>query len=79
MAADGVTTVRSNAGPQETNRLEAAVKGKGMTVLAHVDHAAVAGRGRRHTKEFASEQVMSARVGATRAPFVTLKDVAALG
>jgi uncharacterized protein (DUF302 family) len=36
-----LTTVRSNAGPQETvNRLEAAVKAKGMTVFAHIDHAA---------------------------------------
>ena len=43
MAADGLTTIRSNAGPQETvNRLEAAVKAKGMTVFAHVDHAAEA-------------------------------------
>jgi uncharacterized protein (DUF302 family) len=41
VAADGLTTIRSNAGPQEAvNRLEAAVKAKGMTVFAHVDHAA---------------------------------------
>jgi uncharacterized protein (DUF302 family) len=41
MAADGLITIRSAFGPEETmNRLEAEVKAKGMTVFAHVDHAA---------------------------------------
>jgi uncharacterized protein (DUF302 family) len=41
MAADGLTTVLSSYAPKETmTRLEAAVKAKGMTVFAHVDHAA---------------------------------------
>ena len=41
MAADGLTSVLSSHGPKETmTRLEAAVKAKGMTVFAHVDHAA---------------------------------------
>jgi uncharacterized protein (DUF302 family) len=41
MAADGLTTIRSNYGPKETmNRLEAAVDAKGMTVFARIDHAA---------------------------------------
>jgi uncharacterized protein (DUF302 family) len=41
MAADGLTTVRSNYGPKDTmNRLEAEVKARGMTVFAHIDHAA---------------------------------------
>lgn len=41
MAAEGLTTIRSSGGPRETvNRLEAAVKAKGMTVFAHIDHAA---------------------------------------
>ena len=41
MAADGLTTIRSNYGPKDTmNRLEAEVKARGMTVFAHVDHAA---------------------------------------
>jgi uncharacterized protein (DUF302 family) len=41
MAADGLVTVRSNFGPKETmERLEAEVKAKGLTVFAHVDHAA---------------------------------------
>jgi uncharacterized protein (DUF302 family) len=41
MAADGLTTIRSSNGPQDTmNRLEAAVKAKGMTVFARIDHAA---------------------------------------
>ncbi|QPF82488.1 DUF302 domain-containing protein [Bradyrhizobium genosp. L] len=44
MSADGLITLRSAFGPQETmNRLEAEVKAKGMTVFAHVDHAAGAG------------------------------------
>ncbi len=41
MAFDGLITVRSSFGPEETiNRLEAAVRAKGMTVFAHIDHAA---------------------------------------
>jgi len=41
MAADGLITRRSNFGPEETmKRLEAEVKAKGLTVFAHVDHAA---------------------------------------
>ena len=41
MATDGLTTIRSNYGPQETmNRLEAEIRAKGMTVFAHIDHAA---------------------------------------
>ena len=41
MAVLGLTTIRSSHGPQETmNRLEAAVKAKGMTVFARIDHAA---------------------------------------
>jgi len=41
MAADGLTTMRSSHGPKDTmNRLESAVKAKGMTVFARVDHAA---------------------------------------
>jgi uncharacterized protein (DUF302 family) len=41
MAADGLVTVQSNHDPKETmSRLEAEVKAKGLTVFAHVDHAA---------------------------------------
>jgi len=41
MAAEGLITVRSDYGPTDTMaRLEAAVKAKGLTVFAHVDHAA---------------------------------------
>lgn len=41
MAAEGLVTVKSAFGPEETmKRLEAEVKTKGMTVFAHVDHAA---------------------------------------
>jgi uncharacterized protein (DUF302 family) len=41
MAADGSTTVQSNFGPKETmTRLESAVKAKGLTVFARIDHAA---------------------------------------
>ena len=41
MATDGLTTIRSSYGPQETmNRLEAEIRAKGMTVFAHIDHAA---------------------------------------
>jgi uncharacterized protein (DUF302 family) len=41
MAADGLITVRSSFGPKQTmDKLEAEVKAKGLTVFAHVDHAA---------------------------------------
>jgi uncharacterized protein (DUF302 family) len=41
MAVDGLITMPSSFGPEETmNRLEAEVRAKGMTVFAHVDHAA---------------------------------------
>ena len=40
MAANGLTTIKSNYGPEETMaRLEAAVTAKGMTAFAHIDHA----------------------------------------
>jgi uncharacterized protein (DUF302 family) len=39
--ADGLTTLKSSHGPQDTmNRLEAAVKARGMTVFARIDHSA---------------------------------------
>ena len=38
MAVDGLVTLRGNFGAMD--RLEAAVKAKGLTVFAHVDHAA---------------------------------------
>jgi uncharacterized protein (DUF302 family) len=41
MAAEGLINVRSNSGPKDTmSRLEAEVKAKGLTVFAHIDHAA---------------------------------------
>ncbi len=41
MAADGLKSVRSSHGPKQTmDRLEAAVKAKGMTVFARIDHSA---------------------------------------
>jgi uncharacterized protein (DUF302 family) len=41
MVVDGLTTIPSSYGPADTmNRLEAAVRAKGMTVFAHIDHAA---------------------------------------
>jgi uncharacterized protein (DUF302 family) len=41
MAVDGLITTRSSFSPQETmKRLESEVRAKGMTVFAHVDHAA---------------------------------------
>jgi hypothetical protein len=41
MAADGLTTIRSSYGPKDTvKRLETAVKAKGLTVFARIDHAA---------------------------------------
>jgi uncharacterized protein (DUF302 family) len=41
MAVDGLITIKSSCGPQETaDKLEAAVKAKGLTLFAKVDHAA---------------------------------------
>jgi uncharacterized protein (DUF302 family) len=41
MSAEGLITVRSQQGPDETmNRLGAAVRAKGLTVFAQIDHAA---------------------------------------
>lgn len=41
MSADGLITTRSSFGPEETmRRFEAEVRGRGMTVFAHIDHAA---------------------------------------
>ena len=41
MAADGLMTIASSFGPTATmNRLEAALKAKGLTIFARVDHAA---------------------------------------
>jgi uncharacterized protein (DUF302 family) len=41
MAVDGLITLRSAFDPKETmSRLEAEIRAKGMTVFAHVDHAA---------------------------------------
>src|SRR5882757_4680481 len=41
MTADGLITIESRRGPEETmNRFEAEVRAKGMTVFAHIDHAA---------------------------------------
>jgi uncharacterized protein (DUF302 family) len=41
MTVEGLITKRSSFGPEETmKRLEAEVKAKGLTVFAHVDHAA---------------------------------------
>src|ERR1700688_1197809 len=43
MAARGLTTIRSNYGPEETmNRFEAEVRARGMIAFAHIDHAAAA-------------------------------------
>jgi len=40
MAAEGLTTIKSHFGPEDTmNRLEAEVKARGMTVFAHIPHA----------------------------------------
>jgi uncharacterized protein (DUF302 family) len=39
--ADGLTTITSRFGPKQTaDRLDAAVKAKGMTVFARIDHGA---------------------------------------
>jgi uncharacterized protein (DUF302 family) len=41
MAANGLITIRSSYGPQETiDKFEAVVRTKGMTVFARIDHAA---------------------------------------
>jgi uncharacterized protein (DUF302 family) len=41
MSADGLITLRSTLGPQETmSRFEAEVRARGMTIFAHIDHAA---------------------------------------
>ncbi|WP_237179964.1 DUF302 domain-containing protein [Rhodoplanes sp. Z2-YC6860] len=41
MAADGLKIISSHHGSKETaDRLEAAIKAKGMTVFARIDHAA---------------------------------------
>jgi uncharacterized protein (DUF302 family) len=41
MAVDGLITIKSSFGPEDTmKRLDAEVKAKGLTVFAHVDHAA---------------------------------------
>lgn len=41
MPADGLITTRSSFGPDETmRRFEAEVRARGMTVFAHIDHAA---------------------------------------
>src|ERR1700678_2022476 len=41
MAADGLITIPSSFDPKETmDRLEGEVKSKGLTVFAHIDHAA---------------------------------------
>lgn len=41
MAADGLITLPSGNGPEDTmKKLEAAVREKGLTVFAHVNHAA---------------------------------------
>ena len=40
MAVQGLTTIKSNHAPSETmGRFEAAVKAKGLTVFARIDHA----------------------------------------
>lgn len=41
MTAEGLITTRSAFGPEQTaSRLEAEVRAKGLTVFAHIDHAA---------------------------------------
>jgi uncharacterized protein (DUF302 family) len=43
MAADGLITIESHCGPEETmNRFEAEVRARGLTVFAHIDHGASA-------------------------------------
>ena len=46
MSIEGLTTIPSAFGPEETaSRLEAALKAKGIAILARIDHAAAAGEG----------------------------------
>jgi uncharacterized protein (DUF302 family) len=41
MAADGLTSLPSSYGPKDTtDRLEAEIKARGMTIFARIDHAA---------------------------------------
>jgi uncharacterized protein (DUF302 family) len=41
MAVDGLTTIQSSYGPEETiKRIEAEIRSRGMTVFAHIDHTA---------------------------------------
>ena len=41
MATDGLTTIQSRHGPEETiNRIEAEITARDMTIFAQVDHAA---------------------------------------
>jgi len=41
MAADGLITIQSSYGPEDTmSRFEAEVRAKGMTAFAHIDYAA---------------------------------------
>ena len=41
MSDDGLITLHSSFGPEETtNRFEAEVRAKGMTVFSHIDHTA---------------------------------------
>jgi uncharacterized protein (DUF302 family) len=41
MAVDGLATIRSSHGPEETmNRFEAEVRARGMIAFAHIDYAA---------------------------------------
>lgn len=43
IAAEGLITIQSHYGPRETmQKLEAAVKAKGFSVFAHIDHSAQA-------------------------------------
>ncbi|MDB5611691.1 MAG: hypothetical protein JWP25_8591 [Bradyrhizobium sp.] len=63
MAADGLITIQSSCGPEETaNKFEAAVKAKGMTVFARIDHAAgAAGVGLRQPKSSSLAMPKAAR------------------
>jgi len=41
MTAEGLITIRSSYAPKQTmDRLEAEVRSKGLTIFAHIDHAA---------------------------------------
>jgi uncharacterized protein (DUF302 family) len=45
MAADGLITMKSSNGPEETmNKFESDVRAKGMTVFANIDHGAEAAK-----------------------------------